>query len=593
MKTFAFILPLVTLAANCFASPPATPGQPAPKREKIIELQLKVLKLAVENAQLKKNPELELRVLIDEGIAAPYDEVRSAAFRMLGDLPEVRRRTAVPEVLSRFETGKPPFRVLALEFLGRAPGPEAERAVLGATRDPAPTVRRAAALVLKSSSKEAAIKAILGLLEDADPEVKLAALDGLAVPRRDSAVKPLINFLGRQTDPKILERSAHALGVIGSKVAVEALADLLARTRMDDVRWSCINSLGKIGDPTVAVRLGPCLEATHPVNIRQVTIEALGKLKATDFLPRLAKILGESKEEELRRAAAGAIGRMGTLDAIESILLPTYLAESSESVRREAWTAMLGLAGEGFESNERFALALLKSGRRQEAQEICTRMHAVKTGDALHARHLALEEKVAEAAFDAGDIQAALSHLRVLAAFAPKRREIRRRVATCYRELKDYESALNTLQELAGGETSGTAEWWMTQFELLDLRGLMKDPEPQVELAHMLLKTNPPPHPTDRKKQLEAALRAGAIRLAGVLETATPEAQKASLAKVGPKIIAVLASILEEGDGRPGPLLKVGNALTGTTYDLATTDPATLKEAAAKWRAWLKAQSSP
>ena len=110
------------------------------------------------------------------------------------------------------------------------------------------------------------------------------------------------------------------------------------------------------------------------------------------------------------------------------------------------------------------------------------------------ARHVALEEKIAGAAFDADDFQAALKHLRILAGFAPKRHEIRRRVASCYRSLKDYESAQNTLQELAGVETSGTPEWWLTQLDLLDIRGLMKDPEPQVELAHALLGTNPPPH---------------------------------------------------------------------------------------------------
>src|SRR6185295_14649336 len=97
------------------------------------------------------------------------------------------------------------------------------------------------------------------------------------------------------------------------------------------------------------------------------------------------------------------------------------LAEASDSVRRAVWGSMLQLAGDAFVANEKLALAFLSAGRRSEADQICTRLHAMKPEGELRARRVALEESVARTFADAGDCKTALPHFKQLAAVAPER----------------------------------------------------------------------------------------------------------------------------------------------------------------------------
>lgn len=592
MNRIALFLSTLLLACG---HPGRAPAQEDPEknelRRKLTEAHLKILELELDKARAGGNRAEELKILLAT-LGSEFSEVRGAAFRELGNLPEEVRKAAVPEVLRLYKTRNESFKIRSITFLGRVPSPEAEAAVLAAAGDPSAPIRRAAAASLKSASSEGAVQALVGLLKDPDGEVKLAAIDALGIPKREAAVRPLTERISAEKEDAILEKLAAALGVISSPQAVDALLALLKETPRDGIRWYCIDSLGRIGDARAADPLRPFLAPAYERKLREAAIVALGKMKDTASLPRLAEILRADPEEMLRREAAQAIGTMAPVESIHSVLLPAYLnpEEKSESVQRAIWEAILALAADYFEPHETAASVLLKRGRRAEAEQLCVRLHSLKVSEAAKARYLTLEEAVARGAYEAGDFRNALVHYRQMAGLAPNRADLLRRLGRCYREVGDLDNALKSLREADGNLPKGDAAWWENRLEILGLLEKGKDPEPQIEEAYALLSTNPPPHPEERRKLLEESFRSGILRLLQLLgdrEEATRKAALQSVQRVGRKIVPVLAAELEGEPKAPGPAIEAGNALTGTAYDPATRDPAKLKQIAADWRAWL------
>jgi HEAT repeat protein len=548
-------------------------GHPSPAREaaqdeeaarlraQLIQARLENLALKLKLDRLAQKPAEEMHHLL-EALGSDLPELSAAGFRELGALPEVRRREALPAVLAQFAAGSEAFRAQAVSFLGRVPAVEAEAAVLQAARDPSPVLRRSAASALKSQAGARAQAALLALLRDVDREVRLTALEALGVSKYDAAVRPILDALSTEREPTVQEKMVDALGAIGSPAAVDDLLELLGRTKRDTIRWSCINSLGKIGDARAAERVRSHLDDSLPIEVRQVSIEALGKLKDATSLGRVSEILRSDREEKLRQAAAAALGLMAPPEAVELTLLPAYLSDPSPGVRGAVWAAILSLTGDRFAPNEKLALALLRSGRRTEADHVCARLHDSKPDGETRSRSAALEEVVGAAALQAGDFKGALPHWRRLFAIAPERVEIARQIAACYRGLDDLDSCLKTLSDL-------------------------KDPEPLIEEAHALLQSGAA---EDRRKTIEQALRTGALRLveplAGKDDGAKKTAQEA-IRRQGRRILGSLAAEVEENPKPPAAVLEAGSAITGIPNDPGANGNGH-KARAAAWRAWLE-----
>lgn len=528
-------------------------------RDELVKARLENLALKLRLARISGKADEELKIL-EEALDADLPEVVAASFRELTALPEDRRKAAVPAVLQRYRAARDTFRIDAVAFLGRVPVPEAETTLIASAADSAPAVRKAVAGALKTASHSGVAETLLLLFRDPDRDVRLAALDALGVAKRERAVAPLASALSSERDPLIVEKTVDALGAIGSPAATDALVELLSTTAREAIRWSCINSLGKIGDQKAGPRLLSFMDPPQPIDVRQVTIESLGKLKETSALPRLADVLRKDPEEKLRQAAALAFGLMAGSGAIDDTLLPAYLTEASDSVRRAVWTSMLSLAGDGFVANEKLAQAFLAAGRRTEMDQICTRLHAATPEGELKVRRVALEEAVAKNFFDAGDFKGALPHCRQVAALVPDRIDAVRRVAACQRELNDLDGCLRTLADL-------------------------KDPEPLLEEAHAQLQAG---ITEDRRKTIEAMTRSAALRLIEPLGTKDEAARKTALdaiRRLGRKILPSLAAELEEGAKSPGPVLEAGSVITGIPNDPASTNGHKAKAAA--WRAWM------
>jgi HEAT repeat protein len=592
--------PLLVQAAFLLAcgqvSPAQDPGADEARRlrEELLKARLENLDLRLRLARLSSAPAEELKVL-EAALDSEFPEVAAAALRELAALPEDRRRASLPAVLRRLPAAAEPFRVQAVAFLGRVPLPEAEAAILAAAEDPSPSVRRAAAAALKSGTGARAVEALLRLLRDPDRETRIAAIDALGAAKQPAAVAPLTARLATETDEQVLEKAVDVLGVIGAPDAVEGLLGLLDRTPRDAIRWSCINSLGKIGDPRAADRLRPYVEAAYPPDVRQVAVEALGKLKDAAALPRLAEILRNDPNEKLRQAAAAALGLMAPVETIESILLPAYLrAEETEVVRRALWTSMLALAGEGFEANERLARALLERGRLSEASLVCsTRLHPLVPPPGLAARALDWEGAIAAALMAARDPKGALAHFRQMAQQAPERLDVLRRIADCYLELKDLESGLKTLREIDAKLAQGQEEWWKNRRAIVSVLERMGDPEPLLEEAHLLLLTNPPPHPEERRRFLEQALRTGTAKLIAPLGRPEEAARRAAVEAVRRQARRIAPSLAAELEENPKPAPEVWEAAAVILGTPAEGNPPDPKARAAALRAWYEANKPP
>lgn len=581
------ILPtLLLICLGCPAAAVQDDSDTKRLRDEIVQLRLENLRLKLEIARKEGKPDAEAAEL-GNAIASEHAEVCAAAFREIANLPEERRRAFVPTVALRFEGGHASFRIHAVAFLGPHDTPEAEILVARAAADPSPLVRKAAAQALKPSAKEQAFRTLVKLLDDSDREVKAAAIDALGVPRREASVPPLVAVLSAEQDERMLERAVDALGAVGSVLAVDPLLALLGKKPSAELRWTCINSLGRIGDPRAAAQLRPYLGPEQPANLREVTVQALGKLKDAESLTSLCEILRQGPDESLRKEAAKAIALMGDVSRIESALLPVYLAEKSETVRLALHASLETMAGDRLDIHEQLVAAFLREMRCADAAAFCSRLHTATPAALLLPRYQALEESVASALAAAKEVKSAVPHYRRLLALAPQRGDARRQLATCYRELEDHEAAAKLLQEAAGSLPRGEAEWWKTKLEVVGLLQKLRNAEPLIEEAHALLLLNPPPHPEERRKLLESALREGALRLVAPLAEKDEAARTAALAastRLGKQLILTLATLLEDWPPRTGAIVIAGNRIAGTTSEPSTAEAA--KAAAAEWRAW-------
>ncbi len=555
-------------------------------RGELARARVEVLKLKlVEARRLPNSEEEERKLLLQEGIDCELPEVQQYAFTEMSNLPVERRRAGVPEVLRRWPTAGEGFRARAVPFLSASGDPRAEEAVLGAARDPSPEVRRAVAAVLNLFANGRGLAALVEMLRDSQKEVRAAAIDALGTSKRDEAVRALVDFVRGESDPSLLERAAEAFGILGLAEAVPALLDLLA-SPSKSVRWSSIRALGRIGDARAVEPLRPFLDADQPQDIRESAIASLGKLKDAASLPRFERILAEETEARLREKAAQAIGRVGDAGALERSLFPAYASEKEEAVRTVAWKAILQLSEKDLALLDKVVSWVIGRKGKPEVEEVARKVYAWRGEDGA-ARLAAIAEKIAGFAFEEKMWLQALEHYAKLVQWAPQHWDGFRRIAACYLELGDAQSALDTLNGAAEKVRQDPAVWWSLKEDTLKPLAKLDDPARIVEETYGLLRVQPPAPSETLKTSLQAAYDAAAARLVESLRSPEEAARKSAVEtarKLAQRIILPLAAALE-----PKPavgLIDAGNAIAGTTLDPASTDAARLKETADAWRAW-------
>jgi HEAT repeat protein len=143
------------------------------------------------------------------------------------------------------------------------------------------------------------------LREDTEKEVRNSAAAEL-VAKGEPAVYPLIGALN-DSDWRVREESAKALGRIGNKKAVKHLIQLFKDEKTRVQLWAT-DAIIAMGPGSVE----PLIDALDDRDrrIRMGAIVALGELRNPEALPHLNRLLADG-DENIRDAAKEAIDTIG------------------------------------------------------------------------------------------------------------------------------------------------------------------------------------------------------------------------------------------------------------------------------------------
>jgi len=207
--------------------------------------------------------------------------------------------------------------------------------LIGALRDEAWWIRRAAAEILGNIGDPQAVPALIGALRDERDKggwVRWAAAEALGKVGTP-ALSDLIRVL-QDKDWMARWAAAGALGKIGDSRALPNLIGAL-QDENEDVRKVAAESLGKIGDPQAIPTL---IEALRDESwlVRHAATEALGRI-GISAVPALLRAL-EDEGAEVRRAAAEALGEIGDPQTVPALV--ATLRDKDWGVRRAAVWAL-------------------------------------------------------------------------------------------------------------------------------------------------------------------------------------------------------------------------------------------------------------
>ena len=155
--------------------------------------------------------------------------------------------------------------------------------------------------------------------------------------------------LGKESDPRVREMIAWAIGNTGDRTASPALATALRKDADEAVRETAAWSLAELRDRSSVEALGDAADRDRSSRVRGTAAWAIGQLHGEGVkVPNgLLKVLtDESDEARLKAAwALGQIGDPGAMGAIRDALK----VETSARVRRGLVRALIKSGGKSEE----------------------------------------------------------------------------------------------------------------------------------------------------------------------------------------------------------------------------------------------------
>lgn len=241
------------------------------------------------------------------------------------------------------------FVEAVVELVGEIYG---EKAIVAASKDPAASVRRYAAVFLGRNPTTGAIETLIASLGDPDSNVRAPVASALA-RSRDPRARAALEAALRHPDPKRRSEAAYALeGAAGDTLetwisalrdsdyrvqtsavgklgdfrdprAVDALISIVRDASRDRVlRAQAVESLGKIGDSRA---IDPLISFFRTeFNHRDVAIEALKKIKD----PRVVDVFVDLLAGPSGFLAAEVLGDLGDRRAVEPLILALSTAKN-------------------------------------------------------------------------------------------------------------------------------------------------------------------------------------------------------------------------------------------------------------------------
>ncbi|AKU90543.1 HEAT repeat protein [Vulgatibacter incomptus] len=258
-------------------------------------------------------------------------------------------------------------RVEALDLLAER-GTEADLPALGkAARDPAPEVRRAAALAIGRRQASAASDLLGELLADPDGTVQAMAVAGLARAKGPKARAHLLAAYGRRP-PEVRAAILAALEGKGMSAAevIHAEAERIWSRNFEALRRGgpgervgAAEELGRSGRPAVVRLLGPIL-ADDSAMVAAGAARGLGMAGDPAAVPLLLALL-QDQSPPVRESAVSALGRLADPAALEAL---AELARSRTHIASVASQALVRIPGSGDSS---CAAALVSSSPEDAA----------------------------------------------------------------------------------------------------------------------------------------------------------------------------------------------------------------------------------
>ncbi len=329
------------------------------------------------------------------------DRLRSCclqAFKIMG-------RTVTPFLESEFPLADEPERCIITYLCGEMNLDGCEYLLERGIVDPAPSVRKEAAIACGKLGLISLIPAIAGILNDSDEDVREGAIIALArlAEYERNGVSRVAEALASSEDPDKRRNSAHLFGALHEmeelsllmkdvdagvrKTAVSALADLrdvesvgyLLMALVDEdpeVRIISASTLGDIGGEESIDSLLLLLKDADQW-VRCAALKSLGRLKSGKAVPVI---------EILLKDAGGAV-MIAALEALDSIggcraqhLLERALKNDDEEVVR---AAMELLAGKGDSWVEKYEEELMNHPHWGVRSRFAVLMHDLQGKKAL------------------------------------------------------------------------------------------------------------------------------------------------------------------------------------------------------------------
>lgn len=223
--------------------------------------------------------------------------------------------------LERLTSPEPNDRVLAVELAGRARTSQCISATIKALRDTDASVRRAAAVQLRSCPE--AVPGLLGALYDPDSLVRLEATRALNGVENDDVLSALIDRL-HDPDSSVRRTAIEALVRCSSPGLARRVASALTMTKGGSA-GELLLRMGTPGEDALvaAVEQGPAEHAAAAADL----------LKQGGCAERLRAWL-ESADPEVRLRAVEALGQVGGPDAVQGLV--TACSDPWERIRSRA-----------------------------------------------------------------------------------------------------------------------------------------------------------------------------------------------------------------------------------------------------------------
>ena len=264
-------------------------------------------------------------------------------YKLIPEPPSERlREETEPDVKADLEALQDPDsekRRAACFNLARRRDPSTAEAMLAATRDPAPIVRKTALQALRSIRGKDSLPRLTEMLaRDPSPEVRWQAAAEIEALKAKQAVPDLIQAL-KDKDPLVRAGAAEALKGISPDPRAAGPLILALRDKDTTVRRAAAEALGKIGDRS-AVK--PLMRAVfhHDFRTRRPAATSLGQIGDPSAGFALARSL-DNWDPKLRQIAGQALIRMGDRRAVPMLI--RYLRSWEATTRQESAIVLGGL----------------------------------------------------------------------------------------------------------------------------------------------------------------------------------------------------------------------------------------------------------